>query len=347
MAAQETFALAMGLLVVGPLVIRIALLIFAFHLPGVSSLLGIVAALCVLPVSWTELLIALVPFALGFVVGQSTHILRAPGDPLSSIRVPPRIYDRHQEILREFRTSRQGRQMMADPYVSSSLKMHLTLDAWQASFYRCAPLVALLAASAFILWWTPGFADAGWIVRVGICTQFGWCMGTLVKFIRGRCPPSTRHFNGILLCPTWNSFARSVAIDLLPFFVVAVSWYILPNERKSSLWAAASIASSLVTCWALITTIHAHRCVLCMDGEGIGMRVHGRFVGVLWSDVTAVTLRERYNLLSGRDRLLVLHCAAGKLAYPLSVLSDEAQQHALSTIRRAAPMSVKFDVGTL
>jgi len=92
--------------------------------------------------------------------------------------------------------------------------------------------------------------------------------------------------------------------------------------------------------------VHRQRIIITTDGVvvlGLGHNF------VRWSDVGSATIRERHNLVSGTDRLLLLTAKDGSIlvAYPISVLPPEAQTRILLLVRKMVPTAVQFDKGTI
>ena len=143
--------------------------------------------------------------------------------------------------------------------------------------------------------------------------------------------------------PTLRSFICSVgylSILLLPPATVTYVYY----HKSPTFVVTVDVLVGLVFIWQLWSTIIAHRNVVVVSYEGIGVRnmFAARFLE--WESVKGALIRERHNKISRTDRLVKIESIDGEvLMFPLSVFSRAAEIEIMERLRRHAPTSTQID----
>ena len=147
--------------------------------------------------------------------------------------------------------------------------------------------------------------------------------------------------------PTCISFILSSLYGITPAISAAVVTYFF-YEKGGVLLIILDVLTGLFCLYLLLQTIIVHLQSISVLNEGIMISGMGRPYGLHWSDIDKATLRERHNILSGTDRLLILHSKQGHtIPYPISILQKTHQNLILQEVRRRVPTSEIFDKPTI
>ncbi len=150
--------------------------------------------------------------------------------------------------------------------------------------------------------------------------------------------------------PAWRSFFSSLGWSLSMAGVAGAMLYFGPSRWQLSL--VILIFSGLMGLFSVVSVlqdifVHLQKIILLPEGIAV-QGILGRPHGVGWSNVKEASLRERHNMVSATDKLIVIITDRGpEVAYPVSILSQADQNEVLMAVRNAVPTVVRFDKGTL
>jgi len=148
--------------------------------------------------------------------------------------------------------------------------------------------------------------------------------------------------------PRWQSFfSASFVWRISPTCIAGVTWVLSPASWHHS--AGLPIMSALMVLLSVILTfseIQLFRQSVFLTEDGIGTRGPGRNFA-RWSEVSRATIRERHNLVSRADRLLILFGRDGRMlfGFATSVLPQETETKILMLVRKTILTTVIFDKG--
>lgn len=167
------------------------------------------------------------------------------------------------------------------------------------------------------------------------------------KYIKGHRPPALPKITGQTFKPTLRSFIRSLIWDIAPAVTALVGAY-FTYEKAGLIIIILGVLMGLFSLYLILQTIIVHLQKITLLDEGIFILGLGRPFGLRWSDIEKGTIRERHNIISGTDRLLILYSKNGHiLSYNTSTLSKHDENIVLSEVRKRVPTAAIFDRGTL
>jgi|GEM_PF-3393823 len=339
-SAQQTLAAITLIIAGGAPVLSLVLTLLGGHRKGATIPLAVAAAFVLVPFHSPLLLLAIIPFALGFASGKTTRVTVDPADPFNTIELTPQQYHLHQMRLLELKRSRQFGRLMDRPETHMFQKLQLMMEIQGASLYRASPIWTV-GLSIFYVWtWAIAngsgdelSAGAKGIVLLA-ALPYGTLMGRLYTYIRGHSLPLPRA--DYVFSPTMRSFLITTAQAAAATGVVAIVLLFLPARLFApSMNRIALIVVAAIFLWRLAQTIYVHRGKLIVSPEGFLMWRAGRAYGALWPDVKKATIRERRNWLFRTDRIVILDRRDGhQNVYVTSILSPQAERTVLGIVRR-------------
>jgi len=118
------------------------------------------------------------------------------------------------------------------------------------------------------------------------------------------------------------------------------------EEATAIHWVLAGVLA-LFSLWCFLPCVPVHLQKLYLGEHGI--RLSGLFgvTAIPWGRVTGATLRERPNVVSRTDRLLMVTGPNGTLVFPTSTLREDEEERALEFVRRHVNLVVKKDKPTI
>lgn len=147
--------------------------------------------------------------------------------------------------------------------------------------------------------------------------------------------------------PTFRSFILSLLYRITPAFSAVIVTYFLYDKAKVFI-IIVDVITGLFCLYMTLQTIMVHIQKITLLEEGILFSSFGRPFGFRWSDIEKADIRERRNILSGTDRLVILYTKKGdKIPINTSTLSKNNEKKVLSEIRKRIPTSTFFDKGTV
>ena len=341
------FVYVLVLLTVGFSVLWILCRIFGVKRLGVPELGAIVLAFGMSYFDYAALLWAIIPFLLGFISGRSTRVLLDPTDVTSpGVRLPDEEYAYRAEQYKLIMQSPEVQQYFLSPCHAPTEKLTLLFEGQGFGLYRHARILALLTSLFYITIWSTANQFHNTELYVLVCMlslPFGYTIGLLWKYIRGHPGSREGDIGGDPCKPTFRSFMISFLYDCSPAIMAAIVTYFL--HGKIGNWVVLlDVLAGLFCIFLLIQTILVHLRKFSLFEEGIVISGIGRPRGFRWEDFEKAVVRERHNLLSGTDKLLILYFKqGGSIAYPVSVLSKRCENEVLREVRRRVPTSSIFD----
>jgi hypothetical protein len=142
------------------------------------------------------------------------------------------------------------------------------------------------------------------------------------------------------LKPTWRSFFASAAISLSPVAIATVVVYFTWEIARTPMLVA-SVLMAIVSLYLLVQDVLVHRTWAYADEEIFA--VIGPLGGsrIRWSDVVETILKERQNLMTRTDHLLILRGPGGVVSYNTSTLSERDERLLLELVRSKGPLIVE------
>jgi hypothetical protein len=171
----------------------------------------------------------------------------------------------------------------------------------------------------------------------------GTAIGMLWKYVRGHPGPAKPQIEGRHFRPTLWSFVGSSLYGCTPAIAAAIATYFQYDKHPTLILIADGI-TILLCLFLLFQCIVVHLQRLHITDEGIIIAGCWATYGIRWDDMQKAVLRERRNILSGTDKLLVIHGQAdSKIGFPVSILSSAAQNDVMREVRRRINVSSVFD----
>jgi len=336
------------LLCAGFAVVWLAAKVFHVRRAGVPHLGAILVAFLLSPFHPLAIVVAIVPFALGFLTGRSTKIAMDPTDPFSPrIKLSCEDYSRVAEQRHQFARSPAAQLFYENPRIHWTGKLSFLFQGF--GLYRHARGLALATSWLYISIW--GWANSGngdlYVLLFLLSLPFGNAMGSLWKYAKGHPGSRKPSIVGRPFRPTLWSFVHSSLYRMTPAMTGAAIVYFF-YEKNGAIAVVTAVLSALFCIYLLLQTIVVHTQRIYLLDDAIVISGIGRPYGIPWSEVEKAVVRERHNLLSGTDKLLVIVSRQGaQMAYPVSILSRDAQKHVLREVRRRVPTSSVFDDPTV
>ncbi len=142
--------------------------------------------------------------------------------------------------------------------------------------------------------------------------------------------------------PTFRSFLGSALYGLSPAAVAGVFTYLSYDSASLWLWVLDAVVG-LISIFLLLQAVFVYRQQLYLDETAIATAGPlGRQVAV-WPEVTSAVLRERPNLLTRTDRLLVIEAPRGMVTFNISTLSPEDEREVLERVQACARLVIHRD----
>lgn len=326
--------------------------IFRINRPGLSSLLAIIISFVLSPFHPFSFVVAVMPFALGYKAGRSTSLPVNPTDTFSSrVKVDDVEYRYRSEQFIELIKTYTVHRFLLSENVPWPDKMSLLYTRLGFSLYKGAPVIALLTSSFYLIIWNLVNLEGELMNPLSfllfmLSLPYGTAMGELIKYIKGHRYIQSR-IEGQTFKPTIRSFILSFIYDISPAVTAALVTY-FTHGKAGLIIIIPSALMGLFSLYLILQTIFVHLQKITVLNEGILISGFRRPYGLRWTDVEKAEIRERHNIISGTDKLLILYSKYGhKIAYPISILSKNDQNNIDTEIRKKIPTSTKFDRPTL
>ena len=148
-----------------------------------------------------------------------------------------------------------------------------------------------------------------------------------------------------------TSLVISFAWDLSPVAVAILGWHFTAAQAsdKGLGWLLVLITGAMCafSAYLVLQTIFVHLKSISIDGTGITVRGLGGG-SVQFQDIVDAQLRERQNVASRTDRLLIIHSNNGEfLTFNPSILRPSDEDDLLSLLRGQIRLSTITDSPTL
>ena len=146
--------------------------------------------------------------------------------------------------------------------------------------------------------------------------------------------------------PSFASFLVSSLYGFTPAILAGVCTYFLADSTRLIMWIASGFMYVL-SLFLFLQTVFVHLKKLYLDDNAIG--VYGPFlrIAVRWQDVVSAVLRERENLMSRTDRLLVIKSGNHTVSYNFSTLSRKDENEVLELVKTKTHLVVKKNKSTI
>jgi uncharacterized membrane protein YhaH (DUF805 family) len=152
--------------------------------------------------------------------------------------------------------------------------------------------------------------------------------------------------------PTVSSFVNSILWDISPATVALVGYY-FTHEKASEkglgwLVVVVTVAMCLWSLLLLLPTLTVHSKRVTLDERSISVTGLFGTTTIGFSQIDGAVMRERVNLVSRTDRLIIIHSVAGQLlTFNPSTLSRKDEEDFLRELRKHVPLEVVRDKPTL
>lgn len=146
--------------------------------------------------------------------------------------------------------------------------------------------------------------------------------------------------------PTLGSMIKSTLYRFSGGIFILAYMYFYGEDIGKFIWTVSWIAL-IIPAFLAIESILIHTTKLYVDNSQIVSHHFLHKNKILWHHVIRAELRERENVLSGVDRLLILQSPQHLLSYPLSILKNSDQQHIIKLVREKVNLVVEKDRPTL
>ena len=142
--------------------------------------------------------------------------------------------------------------------------------------------------------------------------------------------------------PTWSSFLGSAVFALSPAIVASVMTFFL-WENVGVLMLIGDSVMAILSLFMLIQATFVHLQRVYVDEEMISVVSPLLRIQIEWSEVIAAILRERENVMTRTDHLLILRTRVRQILFNTSTLSNRDEEHLLDFVRRKVTLVVKKD----
>jgi hypothetical protein len=296
-----------------------------------------------------SMIVSIVPFLLGFLAGRSTKVALIPTDTFSPrVKLSDVEYAYRAEQHYRFLHTRVAGRFFSDPRIPAPDKLSLLSQGF--GIYRHARLLALLSSWFYFSVWNVASYSGNRDLYIVLCILSlpqGTAFGMLWKYVRGHPGPPRPHIGGNRFKPTLRSFVLSSLYGFSPAIGASTVTY-FQYEKHPTLTMVIDGITLLVCLLWLVQGIVVHLQQLYITDEGIVISGWAAPYGLQWSDIRRAILRERHNILSGTDKLLVIiGPGEKKLNYPVSILSTTDQTEGMQEVRRRIAVSSVFDEPTV
>ena len=328
--------------------------IFRIRRAGVPHLVAIIISFLLLPFHPRGIITAAIPFTIGYICGRSTRVSINPSDTFSPrIKLSDEEYNLRATQLIELEKGVEMERMILSENIQWTDKMSMMHELMGFHLYKRAPIIALLTSCFYLFIWSfvnlEGQLQGELSLFLFMLSfPYGTTIGELVKYIKGHRPPALPKITGQSFKPTLRSFIRSLIWDISPIVTASLVTYFMHDKAESIVIIIIDVIAVLFSLYLILQTIIVHLQKITLLNEGIFISGLGKPFGLRWSDIENATLRERHNLISGTDRLLILYSKTGiRWAYNTSTLSKRDENILLSEVRKRIPTAAIFDTGTL
>jgi len=329
--------------------------IFRIRRAGVPHLVAIIISFLLAPFHPLGIITVAIPFAIGYICGRSTRVSINPFDTFSQrIKLRDEEYNLRAAQLIELEKGVEMERIFLTENIDWTDKMSLMFELMGFHLYKRAPIIALLTSSFYLFIWSLVNLEGQLLGELSLFLfmlsfPYGTTIGELVKYIKGHQPPALPKIMGQTFKPTMRSFIRSFIWTISPAVTALLLIYIRFRYEKTGLISILlGVLGGLSSLYLILQTIIVHLQKITLLDEGIFISGLGRPFGLRWSDIEKATLRERHNIISGTDRLLVLYSKNGlRWAYNTSTLSKRDEKILLSEVRKRIPTAAIFDRGYL
>lgn len=353
MNESMTLLYVSGTLCVSFVLLWVIFKIFRIRRVGVPLLAAIIISFLLAPFHPVGIVIAAIPFTIGYICGRSTRVSINPVDTFSpKIKLRDEEYDLRATQLIEFaKTDRMSRIFLSEN-IHGPDKMSMMHELIGFHLYKNAPIIALLTSCFYLFIWSLVNLEGQLLGELSLFLfmlsfPYGTTIGELVKYIKGHRSPALPKITGQTFKPTLRSFIRSLIWDISPAVTALVVTY-FTYEKAGLIIIILGVLMGLFSLYLILQTIIVHLQKITLLDEGIFISGLGRPFGLRWSDIEKGTIRERHNIISGTDRLLILYSKNGHiLSYNTSTLSKHDENIVLSEVRKRIPTAAIFDRGTL
>jgi hypothetical protein len=138
------------------------------------------------------------------------------------------------------------------------------------------------------------------------------------------------------------SFMRSAFYSLLPTITSGTLIFFLPHPIPL-LAKIAFIISLIISVFLFPQSIFVHLQKLYLDEENICVSNIFRATNIRWVNVYSAVLRERENVISRTDRLLILNSPRRNILFQTSILSTKDEELVLEMVRKKTKLVIKKD----
>lgn len=345
------FLYTLSILAIGFLILWVFCKILRIKRLGIPEFGAIILAFGMSPLDLMAILWAVLPSILGFISGRSTKVLLDPTDITSPrVKLSDEEYAYRAEQYQMIMKSSEAQRFFLSPYHDVIEKQTMLFEGQRFGLYRHARSLALLTSLFYFSIWSAANQSYGTELYLLLCIlslPFGHVMGLLWKYIKGHPGPPKIEIGGKMCKPTIRSFIYSFLYSLSPAIGAGIMTYILYEQSKTLVIFLDAIAG-LFCIYLLVQTIFVHLKKISLLEDGIIITGIVRPYGLRWTDIEKATIRERHNLLSGTDKLLVLYTKQGnKMYYPISILSKRDENEISREVRKRVPTSSTFDKSSL
>jgi len=146
--------------------------------------------------------------------------------------------------------------------------------------------------------------------------------------------------------PSLASFAGSVLYGFTPVITAGIVMYFLWDSTRWIVWVASGFML-ILSLYLTVQTICVHLQKLYLDDYGIGVSGPTIEVAMRWQDVISAVLRERNNLMSRTDHLLILESVNQVLSYNTSTLTKKDESEVLELVKKKTHLIIKKDKPTI
>jgi len=142
------------------------------------------------------------------------------------------------------------------------------------------------------------------------------------------------------------SFLRSLLLALSPILTAGIGTYFVFDCRNWFLWVV-DVLMGLFSLYLLFQTLFVYSGRLYLDTNVIKAINTLASTQIAWRDITKAVLRERRNVLSHTDHLLILYSYNNVLTFNISILSDHDEKTVLDAIKAKTDLEIVQDTPSL
>jgi len=146
--------------------------------------------------------------------------------------------------------------------------------------------------------------------------------------------------------PTFTSFVSSLLYRLSPAIVLGIIMYFTADSARLVMWVLSAI-TGVYCLYLLLQTTFVHLQRLYLDEERIRVSSPLSTIEMKWTDVLSAVLRERENVISRTDHLLIIQSSRHVIGFNTSSLSKEDEKTVLEMVGRKTPFVIQKDKPTI